>query len=480
MTVTIKLPTVTALDCAAAGGDLSLGNLDGYFRSVAQLPGQIKSQLSTAVDAAKDDTSNKIREAKKLAGSISAADAATITSTLQTLTDDQIANVLDKMSQVEDLIDQIESFLSPRPFSILHSKEIEARYRAREIFKNIEHFFKKKIVELLSEIIGLLGITSPLDIPLPFLPSATVGDLFTSSGNATIKAAIATQIDSVAAFFGMSYKFDGKLGVDVPEMTAEEVWHKILNWLNITLNNWVLGVINAIVSALESIPVIGPLITAVLSGVDPTIAIEISVKAAIETVKATAAGYITAAKTLAASIENTSLTGSARDAIQQQIDAKINLAQDLISGGIDTLLSIQIPLIGIGVGSIAGIEDIVTEMKKTKVIISKEYLLHHLEDAFDHLIDKARMIFRTGLIGAIYEIIDAASAIIKAIPIVGAIYACIEKVYLIITGQNPFTACDVLQLVVPQIFNMGSSADALIPATIKKETSTFGLIPNIT
>jgi hypothetical protein len=478
MTVTIKLPTVTTLDCAAAGGDLSLGNLDGYFRSVAQLPGQIKSQLSTAVDAANDDRLSKIRDAKKLAGSISDADAAAITSALETLTDDQITDVLDKMTQVEDLIDQIESFLSPRPFSALHSKELEARYRGREVFKNIEHFFKKKIVEILSEIIGLLGISTPLDIPLPFLPSVTVGDLFTTSGNAIIKAAIATE-PTVANYFDVSNKFDGKLGVNVPEMTAEEVWQKILNWLNTTLNNWTLSVINAIVGALEDIPGIGIAIKAVLSGVDPTIAIETSVKAAIATVKSTAAGHITDAKTLAASVENTTITDVAREEVQQQIDAKVKLSQDLIDGGIDTLLSIQIPLIGLGVGSIAGIDDKATELKKTRVIISKEYLLHHLEDAFDHLIDKARMIFRTSLIGAIFDIIDAASALIKAIPIVNSIYTCIQKVVKIVRGENPFTACDILQLVVPQIFNMGSLTDALIPATIKKETSTFGFIPNI-
>jgi hypothetical protein len=413
-----------------------------------------------------------------LAGSISDADAAAITSALETLTDDQITDVLDKMTQVEDLIDQIESFLSPRPFSALHSKELEARYRGREVFKNIEHFFKKKIVEILSEIIGLLGIPTPLDIPLPFLPSVTVGDLFTTSGNAIIKAAIATE-PTVANYFDVSNKFDGKLGVNVPEMTAEEVWQKILNWLNTTLNNWTLSVINAIVGALEDIPGIGIAIKAVLSGVDPTIAIETSVKAAIATVKSTAAGHITDAKTLAASVENTTITDVAREEVQQQIDAKVKLSQDLIDGGIDTLLSIQIPLIGLGVGSIAGIDDKATELKKTRVIISKEYLLHHLEDAFDHLIDKARMIFRTSLIGAIFDIIDAASALIKAIPIVNSIYTCIQKVVKIVRGENPFTACDILQLVVPQIFNMGSLTDALIPATIKKETSTFGFIPNI-
>jgi hypothetical protein len=305
-----------------------------------------------------------------------------------------------------------------------------------------------------------------------------VGDLFTTSGNAIIKAAIATE-PTVANYFDVSNKFDGKLGVNVPEMTAEEVWQKILNWLNTTLNNWTLSVINAIVGALEDIPGIGIAIKAVLSGVDPTIAIETSVKAAIATVKSTAAGHITDAKTLAASVENTTITDVAREEVQQQIDAKVKLSQDLIDGGIDTLLSIQIPLIGLGVGSIAGIDDKATELKKTRVIISKEYLLHHLEDAFDHLIDKARMIFRTSLIGAIFDIIDAASALIKAIPIVNSIYTCIQKVVKIVRGENPFTACDILQLVVPQIFNMGSLTDALIPATIKKETSTFGFIPNI-
>ena len=148
MTVTIKLPSVSNLDCAAAGGDLSLGNLNEYFRGVSQLPGQIKSQLATAMDAAEDDISNQKRTIVRTKGYISSADAAKLTSAIESLAPEQVLDVLDKMTQVEELIDQIQSFLSPRPFSILNSKEMEAKYRAREIHKNIEQFFKKKVVDL--------------------------------------------------------------------------------------------------------------------------------------------------------------------------------------------------------------------------------------------------------------------------------------------------------------------------------------------
>ena len=170
MTITIQLPAVSNLDCAGAGGDLSLGNLNEYFRGVSQLPGQIKSQLATAMNAAEDDISNQKRTIIRTKGYISSVDAANLTTALERLAPEQVLDVLDKMTQVEELIDQIQSFLSPRPFSILSSKEMEAKYRAREIHKNIEQFFKKKVVEILTEIIGVLGIPTPLDIPLPLIP----------------------------------------------------------------------------------------------------------------------------------------------------------------------------------------------------------------------------------------------------------------------------------------------------------------------
>lgn len=479
MALTVKLPSVSNLDCAGAGGDLSLGNLNEYFRGVSQLPGQIKSQLATAMDAAADDISNQKRTVVRTKGYISSADAANLTSALEKLAPEAVLDVLDKMTQVEDLIDQIQSFLSPRPFSLLNSKETEAKYRAREIHKNIEQFFKKKVVEILTEIISFLGIPTPLDIALPFAPGAKVGDMFTSSGNATIKAAIASNITSAASTLGLSHRFDGKLGVNVPEMTAEEVWQKAQDWLNKTLNDWIGSAINAIVGLLGDIPVIGTPIKAVLNGVDPTIAIETSIKASLNSIKSSVTSQITSAKALAESIADGNLSQTAKDAAQQQINNKITTAQNALDGGINTLLGVNIPFLG-GVGSMIGISDISTELKKNKVHFGKEYLFHQLEDAFDYYIDKARRIFRGSLISQIHAIIDAAPSIIKNIPIVGTIFNCIDKIVKILSGQNPFTACDVITLIAPQVFNMNSLTTALIPASITKQTSQFGFLPEIT
>jgi hypothetical protein len=479
MALTVKLPSVSNLDCAGAGGDLSLGNLNEYFRGVSQLPGQIKSQLATAMDAAADDISNQKRTVVRTKGYISSADAANLTSALEKLAPEAVLDVLDKMTQVEDLIDQIQSFLSPRPFSLLNSKETEAKYRAREIHKNIEQFFKKKVVEILTEIISFLGIPTPLDIALPFAPGAKVGDMFTSSGNATIKAAIASNITSAASTLGLSHRFDGKLGVNVPEMTAEEVWQKAQDWLNKTLNDWIGSAINAIVGLLGDIPVIGTPIKAVLNGVDPTIAIETSIKASLNSIKSSVTSQITSAKALAESIADGNLSQAAKDDAQQQINSKITTAQNALDGGINTLLGVNIPFLG-GVGSMIGISDISTELKKNKVHFGKEYLFHQLEDAFDYYIDKARRIFRGSLISQIHAIIDAAPSIIKNIPIVGTIFNCIDKIVKILSGQNPFTACDVITLIAPQVFNMNSLTTALIPTSITKQTSQFGFLPEIT
>jgi hypothetical protein len=476
MSITVKLPSVSNLDCASSGGDLSQGNLTEYLRGVSQLPGQIKSQVSTAVDAAVDDISSKKREIIRVAGAISDGDLAQLSSTLETLGAEEILDVLDKMQQVEDLIDQIQSFLSPRPFTYLHSKETEAKYRARELHKNIEQFFKKKVVEILTEIIGILGIPTPLDIPLPFAPGATVGDMFTASGNATIKAAIAANISSAASILGLSHRFDGKLGTNVPEMTAEEVWQKAQDWLNKTLNDWIYSAINAIVGLLGDIPVIGTPIKAVLQGVDPTVAIELSIKATLDSIKTQVTSKILDVATLAESISNGDLADVARDELQNQIDSKIQAAQALLDSGINTLLGVNIPFLG-GIGTLLGIDDVDTEIKKNKVHMGKEYLFHQLEDAFDQFIDKARRIFRGGLLSAIHAIIDAAPGFIKSIPIVGTIFNCIDKVVKILTGQNPFTSCDVITLIAPQVFNMNSLVTALIPSSIKKETSQFGLLP---
>ena len=43
-----EVPEVKPLDCAAAGGDLTIGDINEYFRTLAQQPGQIVSQLTTA------------------------------------------------------------------------------------------------------------------------------------------------------------------------------------------------------------------------------------------------------------------------------------------------------------------------------------------------------------------------------------------------------------------------------------------------
>ena len=418
MTITIELPKIPKLECPA-DGKIGKKQLDAYLKNIGRTMGRLN--LSASGLDLKDECSLAV---------IAAATA------------------------VELAMKPIE-LITTDPFQNLKSKELEFRYRARELGKDIEEYFKKSIVQILLDVAKIVGIPNPFIVPIPFIGTATlidaqgnpyqydplIIDMFTKDGQKKVKAAIKEDIEKVKDFLGIESTFNGDLGIKVPDLEAEEVWHKVKNWFNQLINDFIGAVAESIAKVVKAIPIIGkPIYDLVMSSVDPTIAIELSFDKLVAEYKA----KIKQAK-------EDVLSGKATE----------DLGEKLLDGVINTILGISIPLIG----TVGDLIDIDTNKRD---IVMKEDIFHELEDAVKEFIQKARRFFKGGLIVKINDIIAKAPGyILEQFPIVGKIFKLIKKVADILSGKNPLTECDVLNIVFPAIFSLGSLIENLLPDCVE-------------
>jgi hypothetical protein len=418
MTITIELPKIAKLECPA-DGKIGKKELDAYFKNIGRTMGRLNLSAST-IDL-KDECSLAV---------IAAATAVELaTKPIELITTD--------------------------PFQTLKSKELEFRYRARELGKDIEEYFKKSIVEILLDIAKLLGIPNPFIVPIPFLGTATlidadsnpykydplIIDMFTKDGQRKIKAALKEDLEEVKKFLGIESKFDGSLGIKAPDLEVEEVWHKVKNWFNELINDFIGNVANAIAKAVKAIPIIGkPIYDLITAAVDPTVTIEQAFDKMVAEYKA----KIKKAK-------EDVLSGKAVE----------DLGEKILDEVIDKILGINIPLIG----TVGDLIDIDTNKRD---IVMKEDIFHELEDAVKEFIQKARRFFKGGLIVKINDIMAKAPGyILQQFPIVGKILKIIKQVADILSGKNPLTECDVLNIIFPAIFSLGSLIENLLPDCVE-------------
>jgi hypothetical protein len=414
MTITIELPKIPKLECPA-DGKIGKKQLDTYLKNIGRTMGRLNLSV-TGLDL-KDSCSMAV---------IAAATAVELaTKPIELITTD--------------------------PFQTLKSKELEYRYRARELGKDIEEFFKKKVVDILLNLIGILGIPNPFILPIPFIGTATlidaagnpyqydplIIDMFTKDGQKKIKAALKEDLEKVKKFLGIESTFDGSLGIKSPDLEAEEVWHKLKNWFNQLINDFIGSVANAIANAVKAIPIIGkPIYDLVMASIDPTITIEIAFDKMVAEYKA----KIKKAK-------EDVLSGKAAE----------DLGEKILDEVIDKILGINIPLIG----TVGDLIDVDTNKRD---IVMKEDIFHELEDAVKEFIQKARRFFKGGLIVKINDIMAKAPGyILQQFPIVGKILKIIKQVANILSGKNPLTECEVLRILLPPIFSFGSLIENLLP-----------------
>ena len=418
MTIVVDLPKIPKLQCSP-DGKLSKKDLDAYFKNIGRTIGRL--ELSVVGLDLDDECSLAVIAA------IVAIDAAT--------------------KPLEEI--------TTTPLDKLKSKELEFRYRARELGKDIEEYFQKKVTEILLDLIELLGIPNPFEVPIPFLGTATllddkgnpykydpvIVDLFTKEGQRKVKLAAKEDIEKVNKFLGIESTYNGDLGIKSPDLEAEETWHKIKNWFNNLINDFIGSVANAIAKAVKAIPIIGkPIYDLITAATDPTITVEQAFDKLVAEYKA----KIKKAK-------EDVLSGKAVE----------DLGQKILDEAIEKILGIQIPLIGT-------VGDLIDVNPDDRDIVIKEGIFHEIEDKVKELIAKARRFFKGGLIVKINDIIAKAPGyILQQFPIVGKIFKIVKRVADILSGKNPLTECEVLNILLPPIFSFGSLIENLLPKCVE-------------
>ncbi len=412
MSIVLELPKIPKLECAP-DGKVNKKDLDAYFKNIARTTNRLKvSTIGLQLD---DECSLAV---------IAAAIA------------------------IEELTTKTLDPVTTKPFGSLKSLELEAKYRARELSKDIEEFFKKEVVDILLTIIGVLGVPNPFEVPIPFIGvtadgyDPVIADLFTKDGQKKVKDAIKEDIESVKAFFAdIESTFNGDLGIKSPDLEAEELWHKVKNWFNQLINDFIGAATEAIGKIVKAIPIIGkPIYDLVFSSIDPTVAIE---KAFDQLIK----DY----KRKIKQIKEDVLSGKILE----------DTAEALLREAIDTVLDINIPLLG-RVGDYVDVD-----LNKKDIVIA-EFDFHEVEDAFKELIQKARRFFKGDLLVKIYDIIAKAPAfILSQFPIVGTIFKALKKVVDILSGKNPLTECEVLNIIFPAVFTIGALVVSLLPGCVE-------------
>lgn len=409
-TATIEIPRPPKLECGV-DGSIDKKQLDAYFRSLGQIPNRISLQIS-----------NLPLEAElALAAAVLA---------------------------IEELIETSVDPVTTKPFSErLKSLELELKYRARELSKDLEEYIKIKVVEILLGLIEKLGIPNPFTTPIPFLGRTEDGydpliiDLFTKDGQKKVKDAIQQDIERVKEFFAeLESTFNGDLGVKSPDLEGEETWHKVKNWFSQKLNDFIANVAEAIANAVRNIPIIGePIYKLIIGATDPTVAVEESFDELVKKYK----------QDIKEGIDKV-LSGEALE----------NVGERLLQEAIDEILDIPIPLLGT-------VRDYVDVDIKGKGIVISELNFHDVEDEFKELIQKARRFFQGDLLVKIYDIIDKAPKfILERFPIVGDIYRALKTVVDILSGKDPLTECDILNIIFPVAFSLVDQVVARLPANI--------------
>lgn len=413
----VFMPQVPSLEFGA--GDISFSQLERYFKTLGTIPAQLRIQ-------------------------------ATLVDNMQCRL--ELFQAIDRIKAVINEVCGI--FLTP-VFQTIANIEHELSYQVREFFKDIDAYLQKLVLDILFKILDLISfaIPNPFELPIPFIGTVilidangmpyeyqpVIIDFFTKEGKARIKAAMRERIQEVLAFFNMD-KFIGDWNIVSFDYAVEEAWQRCLRWLNNLLNNTIIAAVNALISFLEDLPIIGQAIKALGFVIDLTIALQ-------ETFD--------------------KLYNDAKELYQKLKDGQI--IYDLI----EAILNIPIPIFGT-LGKLIGF-DFQDELKRYKVFIAEE-LLSRIEDAWNNAMEKIRRFFATGWLKAIYDIIDkAGGALISLVPVVGKIFNLLKQILNILTGQVKVS--DIISILLAPIFTLAGLVYRLVPGCITIEYTEYGYEP---
>ena len=413
----VFMPQIPSLEFGS--GDISFPQLERYFKTLGTIPAQLRIQAILIDD-------QQCRQ--------------------------ELYEAIDRIKVIID--DTCSIFLTP-VFQTISNIEHEMSYQVREFFKDIDAYLQKLVLDILFKILDLISfvIPNPFELPIPFIGTVilidangvpyeyqpVIIDFFTKEGKARIKAAMRERIQEVLDFFKID-KFIGDWNIVSFDYAVEEAWQRCLRWLNNLLNNTIIAAVNALISFLKDLPIIGQAIKALGTVVDPTLTLQ-------ETFD--------------------KIYNEAKEQYQKLKDGQI--IYDLV----EVILGIKIPIFGT-LGNLIGF-DFKDELKRYKVFIAEE-LLSRIEDAWNNAMEKIRRFLATGWLDAIYKIIDkAGAALIALVPVVGKIFDLLKLIVNILTGQ--VKVADIINIILAPIYTLARLVYGLVPKCITIKYTEYGLEP---
>lgn len=368
-------------------------SIQDYFRSIGNLPAQIREKA--------------IEEA----GSLKTRLLSTAASTSK-----KIRSFLDK--------------ITTPVFNTIVNLEHEMNYRARELIKDINFFFQKKIIECITKIIS--GLVDIINVPIPFLEGVRIFDFFTIEGKKRIKAAIRQNlkevIEAIQTFDSKVTKFfNGVFNTKIPDYSVEEIWHSVLLWGNRVINDW----IHSAIEAVRNLPVIKQVLGVLAILQDPTLALQ--------------------------------------KAVDVIWDRALEIVADNAAAAMDTVIefitNFGLPIIGT-VGVLLNLKE---EAKRSKVHI-KELILARVHDAWLQAIEEIRKILALNWLSVLYsKLLGLVGSVLEEFPILKDIIAALALIVGILTGK--ITACDVINLIAQPLFALVDEIFSSIPSYIENKTA---------
>lgn len=357
------------------------------------------------------------------------------------LWDDIKSIVITPLDAVEDFLGALSVTLPSQTKNSVRDRPEEWRRRADDLQENYKLYFTLGLINLLGSFASHI-----LQIPLPLISGCVVGDLLNAEGRKKIGETILKSLPALILLIPDPYRSLclGLYGV----LNNEEVLRNFLSyWVSEVkkiIQNPLYAVFTFLIKKFKTIwKSLGlPNIPAILA-LDPVEILNALIEPYIASIRNTYNALVKPFKDIQEGIEK---HGTLEDYLKSQLSQKLGEI-------IDSVLSIQIPVIGLTLGELLGIKGF--EDLKDGAIISPQAVLARLCTRLANVFQDIVSIILEEWIMKVKKFLDKIG--------LGAIFSLI-----------PLTFCKFLQLVVPQLFSLGSQMQGIVNsafATVEKVDS---------
>jgi len=351
------------------------------------------------------------------------------------LWDDIKTIVIQPLDAMEDFLGALSVTLPSQTKNSVRDRPEEWRRRADDLQENYKLYFTLGLINLLGSFASHI-----LQIPLPLISGCVVGDLLSSEGRKKIGETILKSLPALILLIPDPYRSLclGLYGV----LNNEEVLRNFLSyWVSEVkkiIQNPLYAVFTFLIKKFKTIwKSLGlPNIPAILT-LDPVEILNALIEPYITSIENTYNALVKPFKDIQEGIEK---YGSAEDYLQNQLSRKLGEI-------INTLLGIQIPIIGLTLGELLGIKDF--EDLKDGAIISPQAV-------FARLCTRLANIFQDIVSIILEEWIQKVKKFLDKIGL-GAIFTLV-----------PLTFCKFLKIIAAPLFNLGNIIESAVNANIEK------------